>query len=200
VRLVLSCLALLLCLVAFHQAHADTYSVFTFANDNETPIGITADGTVVTRYSLQCSGSSATSCYVTYTNGVAVNRQADLPSLTFDNGSACTVDLPSPFMSQLHNVCNNGRYATSTGYDVPGTTQTRRTTIVGPDVTILGDRSDLILLNSEGDVVFVDGGRGRDFLAFDLTTRASVTPEPNGLALLGTGMLGIFGALRRKLL
>jgi hypothetical protein len=50
--------------------------------------------------------------------------------------------------------------------------------------------------------VFRTGGEvttGESFTStFDYTTAAAVTPEPTGIALLGTGLLGLAGVVRRR--
>ncbi len=51
--------------------------------------------------------------------------------------------------------------------------------------------------NNLGDM-FPNGGQGSDFILFNVGAQ-STTPEPGTLALLGTGVLGLAGVIRRKL-
>jgi hypothetical protein len=172
------------------QLHADTYKIYDLGGTpgGEVIVGIDNLGEVVIHDELLFD-------YLTYSNGVLVNTTSTLPSLTYDNGTPCSV--PSGFALDLpsQSVCNNGRTGfgsrSNPNLDESGvyTGPVSSLTLVDPNGT-----TDEAFLNSSGDFAWEDGRLEENFEAIDLTT-----PEPNSLLLVGTGCLSLFCVLRRKL-
>jgi hypothetical protein len=175
--------------------HADTYQIFDLGDDNgNNIIGIDTSGDVVI-FDLSLFE------YLTYANGVLVNTTSTLPSLTYDDGSPCSV--PAGFDPTGKVICNNGRigfgsrYNTNSDPDGVYTGPTSSLTLIQP-----GGTTDTAVLNSSGDFAWSNGIVEDNFEAIDLTTESTsvlLTPEPNSLLLLGTGCISVFCALRRKL-
>jgi hypothetical protein len=169
------------------QLHADTYTIYDLGDDNGRPIvGIDNLGEVVIHNEIL-------SDYLTYSNGVLVNTTSTLPSLTYDNGTPCSV--PSGFTLDGESVCNNGRAGFGSRFnsnlDADGvyTGPVSSLTLVEPNAP-----ADAAFLNGSGDFAWSDGFLEQNFEAIDLTT-----PEPNSLLVVGTGCLSLFCVLRRKL-
>jgi len=171
------------------RVHADTYIIYDLGNTNGKPIvGIDTLGEVVIHNELGFD-------YLTYANGVLVNTTSTLPSLTYDNGTPCSV--PSGFAAAPASeiVCNNGRTGFGSRSNPNGdpsgvyTGPTSSLTLVDPSGS-----TDMAVLNSSGDFAWSDGVHEENFEAIDLTT-----PEPSSVLLFGTGCLSLFGVLRRKL-
>jgi len=170
--------------------HADTYQIFNLGTDNGfNVIDIDTAGVVIIF-------NTFTSNYLTVDHGVVVNTTSTLPSLTYDNGAACSI--PAGFASPPSNkiICNNGRTGFGSLFNPngdPGGVYT------GPpsDLTRIdpSGTDDLALLNSSGDFAWDDGLQDGIFEAIDLTTD---TPEPGSLLLVCTGCVSLLGVLRRK--
>jgi hypothetical protein len=176
------------------RVHADTYQIYDLGGTSNGRIIVDIDnlGQVVI---LNENGGIFTN-YLTYDNGVLVNTTSTLPSLTYDNGTPCSI--PAGFSGPAGMViCNNGRIGfgsrMNTNGDANGvyTGPTSSLTLVDPAGT-----TDFAVLNSSGDFAWQDGVHEENFEAIDLTTD---TPEPSSLLLVGTGCLSLFGVLRRKL-
>jgi hypothetical protein len=170
------------------QLRADTYNVVELGNANGfNVIDITPSGEVII-FAVNASD------YQTWDNGLLVNTTSTLPSLTYDNGTPCSV--PSGFAGVPGGkvICNNGRVgfgSTANPNLDPGGVYTgpiSSPTLVG------GGTVDLAVLNASGDFAWSDGILELNFEAIDLTT-----PEPSSLLLLGTGCISLFCVLRRKL-
>jgi hypothetical protein len=170
------------------QVYADTYKIVNLGTDNGSNIvGIDNLGEVVIHNLILVD-------FETFSDGVLVNTTSTLPSLTYDNGTPCSV--PSGFAQSGKSVCNNGRtgfgsFSNPNGdpagvYTGPLSSPTR--------VDSFGASADAAFLNSYGDFAWSDGQLEDNFEAIDLTT-----PEPNSLLLVGTGCLSLFFVLRRKL-
>jgi PEP-CTERM motif len=171
------------------QLRADTYKLVDLGNDNgRSIVGIDTSGQVVIANGILFE-------YQTYSNGVVVNTTSTLPSLTYDDGTPCSV--PSGFALALssESVCNNGRTGFGSSFNPNGDTSGVYT---GPISSLtLFDTSgstDVAFLNASGDFAWSDGVHEENFEAIDLTT-----PEPASLLLVGTGCLGLLGVLRKKL-
>ena len=175
------------------SARADSYSFVDLATSSGSisTAGITANGTVEMQSGLlgyqvysQASGWSSWS--------------QTKPSLTFDNGSSCSVANTGVFDSIADVTCNNGHLAFF------GMTATSRGLYSGFDLVndlIYNRNAGQIRLNANGDVAFIAyepyGTGDVNMVAYDLSS--NVTPEPSSLMLFGTGALLAVGAIRRKL-
>jgi PEP-CTERM motif len=171
------------------QLHADTYKLVDLGDDNgRSIVGIDTSGQVVIANGILFD-------YQTYSNGVLVNTTSTLPSLTYDDGTPCSVPSGFALASSSESVCNNGRIGFGSRSNPNGDTSGVYT---GPISSLtLFDTSgttDGAFLNASGDFAWSDGVHEENFEAIDLTT-----PEPASLLLVGTGCLSLLGVLRKKL-
>jgi hypothetical protein len=171
------------------QLHADTYKLVDLGDDNgRSIVGIDNLGEVVIANGILFD-------YQTFSNGVLVNTTSTLPSLTYDNGTPCSVPSGFALASSSEVVCNNGRTGFGSRFNPNGDPSGVYT---GPISSLSffdsSGTTDGAFLNSSGDFAWSDGVHEENFEAIDLST-----PEPSTLLLFGTGCLPLLGVLRRKL-
>jgi hypothetical protein len=192
---------------------ADSYTIVDLGNANGHGIyGIDTAGDVVVWGTSGC-GASGSYCYVTYSNGVAINDGLVAPTLAYDNGTACSA--PAGFNASK-TACNGEWVGLGSFYNPNG----------DPNGVYFGSGSDLdfihsgsadqIFLNSMGDFAWTDGrdeeiyeliqitgpvlndsdisGRAASVEDFDPVT----TPEPKSLLLVATGLIWIAVMLKRS--
>ena len=170
------------------RVHADTYQLLDLGNDNgRSIVGIDTSGQVVIANGILFE-------YQTYSNGVVVNTTSTLPSLTYDDGTPCSVPSGFALAQSSESVCNNGRTGFGSRSNPNGDTSGIYT---GPVSSLSffdsSGSTDGAFLNASGDFAWSDGGHEENFEAIDLST-----PEPASLFLVGTGCLSLFFLLRKK--
>jgi PEP-CTERM motif len=190
-------------------ALADSYAIFDLGNDNGRGIyGIDTAGDVVVWGGNGC-GMSASTCYVTYTNGIATSDSSTAPDLVYDDGTSCG-SAPAGFNASK-TVCNNGWIGLGSLYN-PNGDPNGVYVGSGLDLQFLhGGSADQLFLNSLGDFAWTDGRDEEMFVAILNSTPsfealsfeekfvpADPAPEPGSLVLVGTGLLLFVAAVRRK--
>ncbi|WP_213804581.1 PEP-CTERM sorting domain-containing protein [Granulicella sp. dw_53] len=172
------------------SAAADTYQIFDLSGPDNlfgSLLGITAAGDVVVY-------RSSFSDYLTFSNGALVSTTNTSPFDVFDNGTPCSV--PAGFLIAGASVCNNGR----TFFGSIGNPNGEPTgAYAGPPsgLTFITANFDIAtpLLNSSGDIVWLDFQRERMYQAINVTSQV---PEPASLLLVGTGCASFLYGIRSK--
>jgi len=195
---------------SIRPALADSYTIFDLGNDNGHGIyGIDTAGDVVIWGGNGC-GMSATTCYVTYTNGIATSDNSTAPDLVYDDGTSCG-SAPAGFNASK-KVCNNGWIGLGTLYN-PNGDPNGVYAGSGSNLTFLQSGSaDQVFLNSLGDFAWSDGQSEEMYVAIANSTAlfqarselvqqsidpASI-PEPRSLLLVSIGLFFFAAAIRRK--
>jgi hypothetical protein len=192
-------------------ALADSYTIFDLGNDNGHGIyGIDTAGDVVVWGGNGC-GLSASTCYVTYANGIATSDSSTAPDLVYDDGTSCGSTAAG--FNASKKVCNNGWIGLGTLYN-PNGDPNGVYVGSGSDLQFLhGGSADQVFLNSLGDFAWTDGQSEEMFVAIansappfntaglsfeENFVPADPTPEPGSLLLVGTGLVLFVAAVRRK--
>src|ERR1700730_10392250 len=142
---------------------ADSYTIFDLGNDNGHGIyGIDTVGDVVVWGGNGC-GMSASTCYVTYANGIATSDSSSAPDLVYDDGTSCGSTAAG--FNASKKVCNNGWIGLGTHYN-PNGDPNGVYVGSGSDLRFLhGGSADQVFLNSLGDFAWTDGQSEEMFVA-----------------------------------
>ena len=200
-RLPLRLAAVLAFAASAAASRADTYRLYDLGSDEVGIYGLDNNGDVTTtRSDFRNCGPNDT-CYYNYKYG-QLQSVTFSPTIATDNGTRCSAPIATTLFDPFMEVCNNDRVA------VVAFNRALDPNIYGlpflypdalnPTVSLYASaNTSFLLMDSRGDVVYNDASREELYFAVDLTTAPA--PEPSSIALLGTGLLGIGAAARRRL-
>jgi PEP-CTERM motif len=170
-------------------AHADTtYDITTTTVFFGTASGtITGTGTTLTGFDITTSSNGNTFIF----NSSIAGNSGDFESTPFTLQDGTPVNFIT-----LSNASN--ALADTFNFDVTGDFTSGLTDVLGDTVVFSGGRE---VAESSSAVTFDPFGdpETSDNLSLTLQPPASVTPEPSSFVLMGTGLIGCFGGLRRRL-
>lgn len=204
-RNLLRCLMMSLCFCALvatgMRACADSYVWSYVGSGNGTTIaGIDDYGDYIIGHPFGGAGCTTafTGCYETFYAATGLKTWTNtLPMLLTDltpiAGSGCTYTGPS-----ATSVCNNGHQvvsAVTSPFSVSSITSQGYTSIYSGTM-------DASRMSANGNLLFVDGSKDLIVLGINQSAvplaASIVTSEPSSIALVGTGVLGIIGVIRRR--